>query len=58
MKLTRTYQVRFCEITPLNIRGARPARLPLLKLSRKQAEHLPARAWQAGILWQAGELRK
>jgi hypothetical protein len=33
--------------SPLKIRGARPARLPSLKLRRKQAEQ---------ILWQAGEL--
>ena len=35
---------------PLKIRGARPARLPSLKLLRKQAEHLPAKLWQAGEL--------
>jgi hypothetical protein len=39
--------VEFSGMPPLKIRGARPARLPSLKLRRKQAEQIP---------WQAGEL--
>jgi hypothetical protein len=68
MKLNRTCQVSFCQIAPLKIRGARPARLPLLscpphgsgrrELSRKQAEPASAETLRAGrqLLWQAGEL--
>jgi len=55
MKLSKTYEVSCCQIAPLKIRGARPARLPLLTCPPLAFADLPAaQLWQAGALAQAG----